>query len=371
MKRCIFHYPGPLQDKAGVGSAVRPYQMMNAFRELGYEVDTVTGYSKERKKKIFEIKNKIKDGIKYDFVYSESVNSPIPYSDEDHLPRHPFMDFAFFRFCRKQRIPVGLFFRDVHWKFPIFKEAASFIKRMFLTPAFRSDVKHYKKCIDLLYLPTTRMQNYVFSGFPSSELPPGGQAHPDVLSYKQNREPVRDGILRVFYVGSLSSSLYDNKNLFKAVYETDNVHLTVCTHKAQWEKLRAEYEPYLCDRIEVVHKSGAELVEYYKKFDVSACCLKKCEYLDFAMPIKVFEAISYGTPLLVADIYSVSKFVVNENIGWNTKNNWQSIKDTLELLRDHPEEIVEKTNNVINAVPRHTWLARAEQVADELTKINK
>ena len=43
MKRCIFHYPAPIADAPGIGSALRPKRMLAAFRAIGYEVEEVTG----------------------------------------------------------------------------------------------------------------------------------------------------------------------------------------------------------------------------------------------------------------------------------------------------------------------------------------
>lgn len=371
MKRCIYHYMAPLQEKAGVGSGVRPFQMMNAFRELGYEVEVVAGYSKQRKAKIKEIKKNLKNGVKYDFFYAESSNDPVMFSDKDHLPRHPFMDRSFFRACRKQKIPVGLFYRDIHWRFPQFKDSTSFLQRLILVWAYGFEEKRLRNCLDLLYLPTLRMQNYVLQGLPASALPPGGVVHPQVFAKKSQREAVKNGVLKVFYVGGLSQALYNNLALFQAVQQTPNVELTVCTRKGEWEQLKDQYEPYLCDRIQVVHESGEQLIARYQEADIMACCMKKCDYLDFAMPIKVFESFSYATPILVADHHCVAQLVEGEGLGWNTGNDWESIAQTLSFLRDHPEEVLEKTQNVIQAVPNHTWLARAKQVAEELTALKK
>ncbi len=369
MKRCIFHYPGPISDDPKAGSALRPNRMLQALRDIGYEVDCVTGYSAERKNRINAVKNRIKNGEHYDFVYSESVNDPTAMSDSDHIPRHPFMDFSFFRFCRKHQIPVAMFYRDVYWKFhEIFKSAASTIKRMILIPMFSYDVLQYSSCLDLLYLPTKRMQNYVMQGLPSAELPPGGDLRPGSLAVKQSRIPMADGKLEVFYVGSLSA-LYDNRKLFQAVQETEGVNLTVCTHEKQWQTCKADYAPYLCDRIKIVHKSGDQLRECYEKADVAAYCLDHNEYLDMAMPIKFFEAISYGTPILATSIYSISQVIQRDQIGWVCETSVSGIKQKLEYLKAHPEDITAKTENTIAAAYQNTWECRAQQVADELTKI--
>ena len=366
MKRCIFHYLHPIEDKPGIGSALRPNQMLQAFRDIGYEVFVIAGYSSERIKKIREARVSIRNGVKYDFVYSESVNDPTLLSDADHFPRHPFADFCFLKFCRKNRIPVGLFYRDVYWKFPIFRDSVSLLKRMILKPMFAYDLFQYRKCLDLMFLPTMRMQQYALPGFSSRELPPGGVLRPD--SYEKRRAATRDpNTLRIFYVGSLSS-LYDNRLLFQAVQETPGVYLTVCTHKQQWESVRPSYEAYLCDRIKVVHKSGSELQVYYETTDVAAYCLNHNEYLDMAMPIKVFEAISYGTPLLVTSIYSIAKMVQREDIGWVAETSVAGIRKILEQLLTHPEQIRQKTENTILAAQRNTWQCRALQAADVLTK---
>ena len=367
MKRCIFHYLHPIEEKPGVGSALRPYQMLQAFRAIGYEVDVVAGYGAERKKQILQIKQNIKNGVCYEFLYSESVNDPTILSEQDHFPRYPFLDFGFLKFCKKQNIPVGLFYRDVYWKFPLFKELTSWIKRMILKPLFAYDLIKYRSCLDLLFLPTIRMQQYAIPNFQSRALPPGGVLRPASYEKKRNRYSEHDK-LRIFYVGSLSS-LYDNRLLFQAVQETQNVYLTVCTHQKQWEKVKPDYAPYLCDRIEVVHKSGDALQEYYETADVAAYCLNSHEYLDMAMPIKVFEAISYGTPLLATNIFSIAQMVRNENIGWVSETSVDGIKQVLEFLKNHPEEIAKKTENTILAAQQNTWQCRALQVAKDLTRL--
>ena len=102
MKRCIFHYPGKVDSNPKVGSAVRPKMMLEAFKQIGYEVDEVTGSGKERKEKIKKIKKNIKNGTRYDFVYSESRNIPTLLSDDSHIPTHPLQDFSFLRYCKKK-----------------------------------------------------------------------------------------------------------------------------------------------------------------------------------------------------------------------------------------------------------------------------
>lgn len=368
MKRCIYFYPQPIKENPSAGSALRPYQMLQAFRDIGYQVDAVIGHGAERKAKIREVRENIKNGVQYDFTYCENVNEPMLLTEKDHIPRYPFMDFRFFKLCRRHNIPIGLFYRDVYWKFPIFAETVSLPKRLIEIPLFHYDLARYRKWLNVLYLPTFRMQQYVMENFPSRELPPGGVLRPDSYARRRSRE-AGEG-LKIFYVGSISS-LYDNKMLFQAVQETPGVYLTVCTHQKQWEQCLSDYAPYLCDRITVVHQSGDALREHYENADVAAYCLNHDEYLDMAMPIKVFEAIGYGTPLVATSIYSIAELVRRNDIGWVTETSVDGIKKILAHLRDNPQEVREKTENTIRMAAQSTWRCRAEQVARELTELKQ
>ncbi len=109
-KRCIFHIPNKLDEKSLSGSQVRPRMMIQAFKDIGYDVDVVMGYGKERKKSINIIKNNIKSGIKYDFLYSESSTMPTLLTEKNHLPLYPNLDFGFFKFCKNHGIKIGLFY---------------------------------------------------------------------------------------------------------------------------------------------------------------------------------------------------------------------------------------------------------------------
>lgn len=366
MKRCIFHYLHPIEDRPGIGSALRPCQMLRALRAIGYEVDVVAGYSHERKKKIRAIKKRIRDGVVYDFVYSESVNDPTLLSDSDHLPRHPFLDFRFLGFCRKKGVPVGLFYRDMHWQFPVYRERVPHWKQMITLPLFRRDLRMYRKNVDVLYVPSERMGEIVPHST-TKPLPPGGQKRPEVLDCRASKAQEK-GSLRVFYVGNVMG-VYDLTDFCKAVKETENVYLTICTPQTSWEQMQRNYAPYLCDRIRVVHKSSGELQPYYEEADVFCCCLEVNQYTALAMPIKVFESISYGVPVMISDGIAAGELIAREKCGWIVQNNAEDYARLLKFLRDEPDDVRQKTKNTMMIAPTHSWESRAQQVAEDLTNL--
>ena len=62
------------------------------------------------------------------FLYSESSTMPTSLTEPHHMPTHPFLDFSFFYFCKRNGIKIGLFYRDIYWKFEIYKEKVHGIK---------------------------------------------------------------------------------------------------------------------------------------------------------------------------------------------------------------------------------------------------
>ena len=360
MKRCIFHYLHPIEDKPGIGSALRPNRMLEAFKKIGYEVDVITGYSTERKKQILQIKQNIRNGIKYDFVYSESVNEPTVLSDADHIPRHPFMDFIFLRFCRKMGIPVGLFYRDMHWKFPVYRNNVSCWKQLITLPLFQWDLCMYKKCVDTLFVPSEDLGKLV----PHKNvvpLPPGGQLF--------SKDGLQTGIvhtkekLHILYVGNLLG-VYDVTQFCKAVSRVEGIELTICTPKQSWDKAKERYEPFLCDRIRIVHKSGAQLQPHYEEADLFCCCLEANEYTRLAMPIKTFESIGYGVPVMITQGIAAAELIKEADCGWVVDNSAEAFEELLYHLKKNPQEIELKTKSVLEIAAYHTWENRAKKVSE-------
>lgn len=99
-KRCIFHIPNYIDPNSKSGSSLRPKKMIQGFKENGYIVDCVMGYGKERKIQIEHIKDNIRKGVKYDFLYAESSTMPTLLTEKNHVPRYPMLDFNFLNFVK-------------------------------------------------------------------------------------------------------------------------------------------------------------------------------------------------------------------------------------------------------------------------------
>ncbi|WP_104089946.1 glycosyltransferase [Arthrobacter sp. GMC3] len=356
----IYHVPYPLNPQAKTGSGLRPMRMLEAFKNIGYDVELVAGESRERSALIKELRKRIAAGEKFDFLYSESHTMPTALTDADHLPRHPFMDVMFLRFARRNGIKVGLFYRDVYWRFPEYKSRLNPLLHTATRALYNLDLLAYKSAVDTLYLPSLGMGKFV-PHVPASRhkaLPPGGE-----ISHLPS--PNHDGI-RLFYVGGLGG-YYNMHGCVQAVAASKNAWLTICTREEEWEQNRQGYAELMNERIQVVHKNGADLLPYYEQADICMLFIEPSIYRSFAAPIKFAEYIGFGKPVIVNEGTNVGQFVADHGNGWVVPFEPDRLTALLDELADHPGRVDAVTETALALREDNTWEARARQVVAELS----
>lgn len=357
-KNIIFHHPLPLAKNPKSGSQIRPIKMLEAFKELGYNVDLVVGYSMQREKAINDIKKKISDGKKYEFMYCENSTMPTQLTDTHHLPIRAFLDFSFFRFLKEKNIPIGLFYRDIYWRFD--KGNTKSIKSMIAKFFYKYELKVYNQVLNKIYLPSINMKKHVpyIEDCLFDELPPASQVFPSLESKMENE-------ITLIYVGGLSSH-YDLTLLVDVLKNFGHLKLYMCTREIEWNKEKDKYG-FLSDNISVIHVEGDKLLEYYYKSDVSVLFVKPDEYRDFAVPIKLFEYLGMQKPILASKGTLAGKFVAKNNIGWEVNYTRKDLENFLSHL--DKQKIVELEINMKECAEKHSWKARAQKVVLDLEKI--
>ncbi len=361
----IFHHPLPLDENAKSASGIRPLRMLGAFRDLGCSVDLVTGYSVERKYGIKKIKENIRNGKKYDFVYSESSTMPTVLTESHHLPLSPIFDWQFFLFCKVNNIPIGLFYRDIYWKFDGYGENLNLIKSAVAKIAYRFDLWVYQRTLSKLYLPSIEMGEYIPEVCSSifSALPPG-HTLPDVDSLYISDFSKKT--LKLFYVGGMSEH-YQMHKLFAAVSELSTVELTICTREAEWQAVKEEY-PTLTNNIHIVHLSGVDMENELRKADIALLFVKPYEYREFASPVKLYEYLGFQKPVIASDGTLAGKFIKEHGIGWTVPYDIIAIKDLLTRLSTDVAAYETVIKNIRRIAPQHSWLSRAEQVIQDFVQ---
>ena len=123
------------------------------------------------------------------------------------------------------------------------------------------------------------------------------------------------------------------------------------------------------ENISVVHKHGKELINLYCNSQIASLFVKPTEYWKFAMPVKLFEYMTYGKPIIAVKGTAAGDFVEKKNVGWSIEYSRTQLSDLLNRLVENKMEIIEKMDNIVKILGDNTWNARAKQVTSEMLNI--
>jgi hypothetical protein len=301
------------------------------------------------------------------FILNESSTTPIFLTERNHVPKALLLDFRFFQRIHALSIPIGMFYRDIHWRLKEYKRWVALYKRAVTIPCYWLEWFAYRRWVDQLFLPSLMMAEALPTAWPAhriSALPPGCRED----GQSSDRHPPVPGMVRLFYVGGVTPPIYDIQPLVHLIRGVDGISLTICCPEAEWEKAQAYYSVSESLNISVVHASGDGLRPYYAQADVSIFFPRPHPYLRFAMPVKLFEAIEYGIPVIIYGDSEASRLVDSEGIGWSA-TGIEQLHQLLLHLQENPQEITAAQKRVKSAQPRHTWAHRARTAADVLGSV--
>lgn len=366
MKKCIVYYPFNIDKENPSASNIRPIKFIEGFKATGYEVELIMGYGKERKERIEEVKRKIEKGERYDFMYTESATEPTLLTEKNHIPKYLILDFKFFKYCKNKDIPIGLFYRDIYWRFRLYKENVVFHKRILAYAFYYYDLIMYKRYLKVLFLPSLLMKKYIPVHMSQQiyELPSGCE----YIQKKNSIKKCDDEKIKILYVGGIDKKLYNMEAFIEAVYENKNFFLDICCRENEWDESKEQYEKYLNHRIQVIHKKGEELDAIAMEADLFSMVFEPSEYRSFAMPMKLFSYISYGKPIIGVKNTAAGDFIEKNKIGYVVEYDKREIGALLKNIELMTEvEMEEKVKNVKQAFNNNTWRSRAFKVAECLT----
>jgi glycosyltransferase involved in cell wall biosynthesis len=370
-KRMIFHCPGEIGLNTSSGTSIMAQRMLQAFKDIGYEVCDVSGSSHARARAMIVAKAWIDSTSPPQFLYSESVNFPTNLTDSRHLPRHPFMDFGLLRRARQRGIPVGLFYGDMYWRFPVYRSLVAAWKRAITIPLFKHDLSEYSRQLDVLFVPSMTFADLLPSQLRSSV--PIRLLHPGGVLKIGHTTPKFNGPLECLYIGQISPPEHDITSLLRAAraLEDESVALTVCCPRESWLAAQSYYTETLGgtipSNVTVVHRRVSELDELYASADIFLMPLSS-PYCRLAQPLKMFDAITHGLPIIVADDgkSEAGSLVTHDGIGIQVTCSGPAVATALRNLLCDLEQLNLLRANTIRRAPAYTWERSAEMVADVL-----
>ncbi|MGO1583695.1 MAG: glycosyltransferase, partial [Actinomycetaceae bacterium] len=259
--------------------------------------------------------------------------------------------------------PTSVFYRDIYWRYPEYTERVHPVVAAGTRTLYHAELRAFRRLLDRVYVPSAEIATHVPHLRPEQmkPLPPGG-AIQDV--------PRTDGPFTLLYVGNVTS-YYRMHELLRAVDATDGVHLLLCTPRESWEAARGEYAKWLGDRVEVVHERGEGLLPLFGRADVCSIVVEPSEYRDFAAPVKLYEYLGHGKPVLATTGTLAGRTVEEAGLGWAVDYDADALAALLARLRDDPAAVESVAERVRTARHDHTWAARAREVAADLASLDR
>jgi hypothetical protein len=149
--RMIFHYPGPFQEVRDTGEKKRPPRMCEAFEALGLDVIRFVGTWPARRRLWCSLRDTLADCR---FVYSESSTLPPALTEPDHIPRWPAIDSRLLRACHRTGVPVGVFYRDAHWRRGDFRRQVGAVRYRLALPFYHAELRLYRAAATRIFVPS-------------------------------------------------------------------------------------------------------------------------------------------------------------------------------------------------------------------------
>ncbi len=356
-----------LDGNVSTGSSVRPRKMLEAFEEIGLKIKVLSGIKTNRSKRRKNIEEILRwlDENRPRFCYVEPPSGPF----------YDRKDLLLLKKLHRQKVPIGLFYRDAYWMFPeygadgkkiCFSEK---IKLEVIKWMQRRDLHVFKRTCDHVFFPSNGMAAY-FDFSSQSALPPGCVIRNDI-DWGQ-KEKVKKNTLTFIFVGGAARNY--GTFLTMEAFEKANQNgiiaklIYVCP-KDQWSRIKNEaYKEEYAKWLSIFHASGdQELAPLYEKADLALLTAPNTKYRSFAVPIKIYEYISYGKPILVTNCHETEKAVLENQVGWSVPDNVLSICSKIIFLYKHQEEILEKKKRCREACICNSWVRRAEAVVEVLS----
>ncbi len=357
-RRILLHLPYPFPGKLESGSQVRPYWMHQAFLQLGYEVELVSGDVPTRWSKIRSLIGGNKRGQEFLFCYSEPSTYPV----------HPLLDYGFYLYAASRGIPIGLYYRDAYWRFPQWFPYQRYQgwRRGLLFLRYRLDLLILSRLVSVIFFQSKTMAAlFSFSRARKAVLPPGGWTLYDSSVIGQQSK-----LDTAVYVGSISPR-YGLDILLRAmerVNAASPLTLELVCRENQFVQQQQIWEPFRgAEWLRVHHLCADELRPVYQRSNFALFPLRRNPYNDFTLPVKLFEYMSYGLPIVATDCTEMANFIRSNKIGLIAEDNPESLAEKiLQLVRDR-DLYEELRHNVQRTLENgNLWTDRAGQVVKSL-----
>jgi hypothetical protein len=267
-------------------------------------------------------------------------------------------DLAVLGLARALGIPIVTYIRDAYQLFGELYPHDT-LKHRFAAVAFRPTVRALGAVSSHLAFPTRGLADAVLGPDAAAPLLPPGAPEPVGVP----RDPKAN---RILYVGDARLETQGADSLIEAITIARgagiDVELDVVSRAGR------EPRPPHPSWLRVHHAEGREIHALLPGVIATAIPRPRNRYNDLALPIKLYDYLSYGRPLLVTDCREQARVVADSDAGVVTEDDAPGIADGIvRLASASADELDRWSTNASSAARAASWEDRAHRIIDLLT----
>jgi hypothetical protein len=266
-------------------------------------------------------------------------------------------DIAFLALARSLSIPILTYVRDAYQAFPD-EYPRTTVRRRLGALGFVPAMRMLGRVSNSLAFPTRGLATVVQPGVADPVLiPPGSPAPVEIAHGAAGR--------RLLYVGNGREEAQGSRRLLTAVGEARDggaeVELTIVSRPGE------EPLPPHPAWLRVLNAEGPGITELLPEVLATVIPRPRTAYNDLALPVKLFEYLAYGRPLLVTDCTEQAAIVSEADAGIIMGDSRAAMRQGVEHMAGADARQLDAwAANAVAAARRNTWASRATAILETL-----
>ena len=262
------------------------------------------------------------------------------------------LDLGFLTLAHAAGIPILIFIPDAYQYFPALYPRVG-VKTALLDWGWRRSIATYLRVADRLLFPSRGLANYFPTSKPVTILPPGGPVglEPATLNWDAPT---------VVYVGG-ANYRYGSDLLLDAMQQVVARCPTARCHFISGDATYLDQHPVRhASWFTVERRAFHELPTVMHAATVAVVPLRINEYNDLAVPVKLFDYMAFGLPLVVTACRDTAALVQEMQSGLVVADQTTALADGILRLLEAPALAQQLGNNGYQAIQNaHSWSHRA------------
>jgi glycosyltransferase involved in cell wall biosynthesis len=274
------------------------------------------------------------------------------------------MDLFLLALARRYKVPVIVYIPDAYQLFPTLYPRKG-LKVHLLDTGWRLSIAAYQRLANLILYPSTGLAHCFQNKPPFDILPPAG-----LINRIYNPLPWYPPI--VTYIGAVTHDSGVDLLLDAMTQVIDQFPMAQCRIVSSNVDFLAQHRQRHAPWLTIERRGFDDLPEFMTQVTMAVIPRRKNRYHDLAVPIKLFDYLSFGKPLVVTDCQETAQLVSSTHTGIVVQDSADGLATgILQLLQNRQLTEQHSLNAYESVQTTHAWEHRANWLWQTVTQLQQ